>query len=96
VPIIRIPARTPVANAYAERWVGTVRRELCDQTLIWNRVHLARVLDEYVGHYNQHRPHQSLGQRAPDNCEVIAHRPGQPIRRHSRCHGLVNEYHAAA
>ncbi len=42
--IIRTPPRTPVANAYAERWVGTVRRELCDRTLIWNRQHLARLL----------------------------------------------------
>ena len=38
--IIRTPPYTPVANAYAERWVGTVRRELCDRTLIWNRQHL--------------------------------------------------------
>ena len=37
VTIIRTPPSTPVANAYAERWVGTVRRELCDRTLIWNR-----------------------------------------------------------
>ncbi len=57
--VIRIPPRTPVATAFAERWVGTVRRELCDRTLVWNRRHLARLLDEYVEHYNQHRPHQS-------------------------------------
>jgi putative transposase len=94
--VIRIPPRTPVANAYAERWVGTVRRELCDRALVWNRKHLARLLDEYVGHYNAHRPHQSLGQRAPTASEVVAFRSGQPIRRHSRCHGLINEYRAAA
>ncbi|HEY6428573.1 MAG TPA: integrase core domain-containing protein [Acidimicrobiales bacterium] len=94
--VIRIPPRTPVANAYAERWVGTVRRELCDRTLIWNRAHLARVLDEYIEHYNAHRPHQSLGQRAPASGEVVAFRSGQPIRRHSRCHGLINEYRPAA
>ena len=94
--VIRIPPRTPVANAYAERWVGTVRRELCDRTLIWNHAHLARLLDEYITHYNQHRPHQSLGQRAPTAGEVVALRSGQPIRRHSRCHGLINEYHTAA
>ena len=94
--IIRIPPRTPVANAFAERWVGTVRRELCDRTLIWNRTHLARLLDAYVEHYNQHRPHQSLGQRAPVAPEVVAFRSGQPIRRHPHCHGLINEYDTAA
>ncbi len=80
--VIRTPPRTPVANAYAERWVGTVRRELCDRTLIWNRKHLAPLLDEYIEHYNTHRPHQSLGQHAPDRHEVIPFRSGQPIRRH--------------
>ncbi len=94
--VIRIPPRTPVANAFAERWIGTARRELCDRTLIWNRRHLARVLDDYVAHYNQHRPHQSLRQRAPAASEVVALRSSQPIRRHSRCHGLINEYRTAA
>jgi hypothetical protein len=66
--IIRTPPYTPVANAYAERWVGTVRRELCDRTLVWNARHLERLLDEYVEHYNTYRSHRSLGQRAPKQC----------------------------
>ncbi|MEX0664496.1 MAG: integrase core domain-containing protein [Acidimicrobiia bacterium] len=67
--IIRTPPRTPVANAYAERWVGTVRRELCDRTLIWNRRQLEQQLRDYIEHYNTHRPHRSLDQRAPDIIE---------------------------
>jgi hypothetical protein len=51
--IIRTPSYTAVANAYAERWVGTVRRELCDRTLVWNRHHLERLLAEYVEHYQR-------------------------------------------
>jgi transposase InsO family protein len=94
--IIRTPPDAPVANAYAERWVGTVRRELLDRTLIWNRQELGRLLREYVEHYNAHRPHRTLGQRAPDSADVVAYRPGQPIRRHPTCDGLINEYHEAA
>jgi transposase InsO family protein len=93
--IIRTPPYTPVANAFAERWVGTVRRELCDRTLIWNQRHLERLLRDYVEHYNTHRPHRALQQRAPNTGEVVKYRPGRPIRRHSTCHGLINEYHAA-
>jgi putative transposase len=93
--IIRTPPRTPIANAYAERWVGTVRRELLDRILIWNRPQLEQLLREYVEHYNTHRPHRTLGQRAPDD-DVVGYRPGQPIRRHSTCSGLINEYRGAA
>jgi putative transposase len=94
--IIRTPPYTPVANAYAERWIGTVRRELLDRTLIWNRRQLEQLLNEYVEHYNTHRPHRSLGQRAPDHADVVVFRPGQPIRRHPTCGGLINEYRHAA
>ena len=94
--IIRTPPYTPVANAYAERWVGTVRRELCDRTLIWNQRQLEQLLDEYVEHYNTHRPHRSLGQRAPNDTEVVEYRAGHPIRQHSTCSGLISEYRQAA
>jgi transposase InsO family protein len=93
--IIRTAPYAPVANAFAERWVGTVRRELCDRTPIWNQRHLEQLLRDYVEHYNTHRPHRSLGQRAPNDAEVVEYRPGRPIRRRSTCHGLINEYHAA-
>jgi putative transposase len=94
--IIRTPPYTPVANAYAERWVGTARRELCDRTLIWNHRQLEQLLDEYVEHYNTHRPHRSLGQHAPNETDVVEYRPGRPIRRHSTRNGLINQYRQAA
>jgi len=97
--IIRTPPYTPVANAYAERWVVTVRRELCDRTLIWNQRQLEQLLEEYVEHYNTHRPHRPLGQRAPnatDATDVVEYRPGRPIRRHPTCSGLINQYRHAA
>jgi putative transposase len=94
--IIRTPPYTPVANAYAERWVGTVRRELLDRTLVWNRGQLQQLLRDYVEHYNTHRPHRSLQQRSPNTSVLLEHRLGQPIRRHPTCGGLINEYRQAA
>ena len=94
--ILRTPPRTPITNAYTERGVGTVRRELLDRTLIWNRQQLEPLLREYVEHHNTHRPHRSLGQRAPDNPEVVEYRQGLTTRRHPTCRGLINEYRQAA
>jgi putative transposase len=85
-----------VANAYAERWVGSLRRELLDRTLIWNRRQLEQLLGEYIEHYSTHRPHWALGQRAPDCFDVVAYRPGRSIRRHLTCSGLINRYCQAA
>jgi len=65
IGIIRTPVRAPRANAFAERFVGTIRRECLDRTLIFTRRQLGAVLAEYVDHYNGHRPHRSLGQIAP-------------------------------
>jgi transposase InsO family protein len=76
--IIRTPVRTPVANAYAERWVGTVRRELLDRTLIWNRHQLELLLSEYVEHYNTHRPHRSLSQHRTRRSRQRRRLPARP------------------
>ena len=58
--------KTPRMNAICERVIGTPRRDLLDRILIVGERHLARVLREYVAHYNGHRPHQSRRQRPPD------------------------------
>ncbi len=97
ITAIRTPPRAPQANAYAERWVRTLRHELLDRTIIWNERQLRPLLVEYVEHYNDHRPHRSLDQRAPnDHGDVVPIGPGQPIRRHTTCGGLINEYRTAA
>ncbi len=62
---IRTPVLAPRANAFIERWIGTVRRECLDRILIVNRRHLERVLPVYIRHYNEHRPHRSLHQQPP-------------------------------
>jgi putative transposase len=65
IRILRTPVRAPRANAIAERWIGTVRRELLDRMLILNRRQLQVVLAEYVAHFNTRRPHRALNQAAP-------------------------------
>ena len=67
IGILRTPVRAPQANAIAERWIGTVRRELLDRILIMNRRHLTAVLNEYVAHFNHHRPHRALHQVSRDS-----------------------------
>ena len=73
-----------------------MRRELLDRTLVWNRRQLEQLLRDYVEHYNTHRPHRSLEQRTPTDNMVVEYRLGRPIRRHTRCNGLINEYRHAA
>ena len=96
---IRTPVRAPRANAFIERWIGTVRRKCLDRLLIVNRRHLERVLPVYIRHYNGHRPHRSLDQRPP----IQAPPPGPEtaaahdrIRRRDVLGGLIHEYKAAA
>jgi putative transposase len=64
--VLVTPVQAPTANAYAERWVGTVRTECLDWLLIVGRGHLEQVLRVYVKHYNRHRPHRALQPKAPD------------------------------
>jgi putative transposase len=91
--VIKTPVRTPRANAFAERFVGTLRRECLDHLLILGEQHLREVLDEYARHYNGHRPHQGRRQRPP------LHQAGHVTARIERSRvagGLISEYHRAA
>jgi putative transposase len=95
VRVVRTLVRAPRANAHAERWVGTARRECLDWLLIVSRQHLERVLREYAEHCNAARPHQALELRAP----LARGRPPGPteqIVRHDRLGGLIHEYELEA
>jgi putative transposase len=93
IRILRTPVRAPRANAIAERWIGTVRRELLDRILIINRRHLTTVLTEYVAHFNHHRPHRTLNQAAPFRSLPPAAAPSElHLRRHDLLGGLIHEY----
>jgi putative transposase len=65
VQIIKTPVRAPRANAIAERWIASARRECLDRMLVTGECHLRLVLNEYTNHYNSHRPHRSLDQSPP-------------------------------
>ena len=93
IRVLRTPVRAPRANAYAERWVGTVRRELLDRMLIVGCWQLRSVLAEYVDHYNRHRPHRALGQAPPlGPGESAAAVPAGRVARRDRLGGLIHEY----
>lgn len=95
--VIRTPIRAPNANAYAERWVETVRAECLDWLLIFGPRHLDRVLRTYVSHYNGERPHRSIELRAPENPVAILRTKAVPqIQRREILGGLINEYSKAA
>jgi putative transposase len=99
VRTIRTPVRAPRANAFVERWIGTVRRECLDRILVVNRRHLERVLRVYIGHYNEHRPHRSLKQGAPIEAlppKTDAVVPLDRVRRRDALGGLIHESKAAA
>jgi putative transposase len=65
IEVVKIPPRSPRANAYAEPWVGTARAAVTDRKLIAGPRHLRAVLDQYAAHYNRHRPHQARNLRPP-------------------------------
>lgn len=96
IGVITTPPRSPRANAYAERFIGTLRRECLDHLLIYGGRHLRQVLGEYQRHYNAHRPHQCRNQRPP------LHDPDQPIdltaaiKRRTTVANLIHEYRRAA
>jgi transposase InsO family protein len=93
IRILRTPVRAPRANAIAERWIGTVRRELLDRMLILNRRHLDHALAEYIDHFNHHRPHRALHQAAPLRpLPPPSSQPDLRLRRRDRLGGLINEY----
>ena len=97
IEVIKIPPRSPRANAYAERWVRTVRAEVTDRMLITGPQHLRAVLDRYAAHYNQHRPHRARNLRPPD-CDEHAQVAVTDLtaRRRRILGGLINEYERAA
>jgi transposase InsO family protein len=98
VTIVKTPIRARKANAFAERWVRTVRTECLDWMLVLGRRHLERVLRTYTTHYNEARPHRGLDLKTPEPRQDPLPRPalGQRVRRHDLLGGLIHEYELVA
>ena len=95
IKVIRTPVQAPNANAYAERWVRTVRSDCLDRILILGRRHLEHVLRVYRRHYNEHRPHRALDLLPPRGRDPTPLNAPDRLRRHDLLGGLINEYEAA-
>ncbi len=96
IEVLRSAPQCPRMNAYAERWIRTVRAECTDRMLIVSQRHLQRVLETYVEHYNTARAHRALGLRAPCDDPNIIPFPAERIKRRPVLGGLINEYAAIA
>jgi putative transposase len=97
IEVVKIPPRSPRANAIAERWVGSARRECLDRMLITGERHLRQVLNEYTDHYNTHRPHRALQQNPPDGrTHPAAEVTDIRVLCRDRLGGLIHEYSQVA
>jgi transposase InsO family protein len=95
--LIKAPVRAPKANAFAERFVRTVRHEVLDLTLVLGRGHLDRILRRYKEHYNAQRPHRGLDLRTPAGTSERPISPEVPgVRRIDVLGGLIHEYEPVA
>jgi putative transposase len=95
IKVIRTPVRAPQANAYAERFIRTIRTECLDWLLIVGRRRLEHVLRIYIHHYNRERPHRGLALQPPQAPQSKPPPVGK-IQRRDHLGGLVHEYYRAA
>jgi transposase InsO family protein len=93
--VIRTPVQAPNANAFAERWVRTVRSDCLDRILILGRRHLEHVLRVYRSHYNQHRPHRAIDLLPPNGRDPTPPNTTARLHRRDLLGGLIHEYEAA-
>ena len=96
IEVVKIPPRSPRANAYAERFVLTARTEVTDQMLIFGQRHLRTILAQYAAYHNGRRPHRSRQLRPPRPDHPVADLTKERIQRRPVLGGLINEYERAA
>lgn len=94
IEVIKTPVRAPKANAFAERWIRSVREECLDRLIVLDQRHLHYVLTEYLDYYNCGRPHQGIEQRTPIPLPIS--KPQGQIERRDILHGLIHDYRRVA
>jgi hypothetical protein len=95
IKIIKTPVRAPNGNAYAERWVRTIREECLDQIVILNQRHLKNVIKEYETYYNEARPHQGINQNIPVKKIKVIKTKGQ-VKCRNVLGGIIHDYYRVA
>jgi putative transposase len=97
VKAIQLPAKSPNLNAFAERWVRSVKQECLSKLILFGQGSLSRVLTEYSRHYHHERNHQGKGNRLlfPGGTDKM-YRPSRNIACHQRLGGLLKYYQRAA
>jgi putative transposase len=95
IQAVKIPPRSPRANAYAERFV-TAQTEVTDRVLIFSQRHLRTILAQYEAHYNGRRPHRSRQLHPPRPDHPVADRNQEQIKRRPVLGGLISKYERAA
>ncbi|NOX60192.1 MAG: transposase [Planctomycetes bacterium] len=101
IRIVKTPVQAPNANAFAESWIGSLKRECLAHFVCFSRGHLDYILREYVRFYNRHRPHQGLGNRTlatalGSDPPILERSESDPIRCKRILGGLLRHYYRAA
>ncbi|HKH26792.1 MAG TPA: integrase core domain-containing protein, partial [Sphingomicrobium sp.] len=96
INVIHTPICAPQANAYAERFLRTIRAECLDWLLILGQRHLEHVLRAYTAHYNRERPHRGLALLPPEAANAASPLTTGEIKRRDQLGGLIHEYYRAA
>jgi transposase InsO family protein len=94
IKVVRTPVQTPVANAFAKRWVRTAREDCLDHLLVFSPRQLESVLHQFLRHYNRARPHRGLQLSVPEPCSE--HGQGGTVSRRDLLGGIIHEYQRAA
>ncbi|MEO8036740.1 MAG: integrase core domain-containing protein, partial [Acidobacteriota bacterium] len=98
VEILKSPPRSPKANSFCERVIGTLRRECLDWIIPLGEGQIRAVVREWMGHYNRGRPHMSLGPGVPEPSDLVPaalqpHRHKLPEGLHVAATPLLNGLH---
>jgi transposase InsO family protein len=92
IDVIKTPFRTPKANAICERYMGSLKRECLDHTLVLHQIQLKRLVNEYCGYFNEERPHQGIQQRIPNRSDSLPINGSGYIRSVAFLGGLHHSY----